>query len=506
MLSDVQLENYKSFKKLDNLKIKPITVLCGANSCGKSSILQSILLLKQTKESRTPNNSILLNGNYVHLGDVRNIIHGHNPEEHVSINYKYEFSIDDFYKLNGDNRRANSRRLLSQLLPKKQLQSKKAIHQVSVKFNIKPSEEDLSYIKTATISDYEITVSSKSDSGKKIEGALFKISTNDDGATSSITWNNLTSTYMDDSQSNTNGFVEKAIVRYENLFPLINIVNDRENEDDLKVIPFNVYNFLRLMHDFLQKMTTHVSYIGPLREEPSRRYIYENEVLEIGSKGENAAYIYQTQQNKKILNKCIRFDDNVNSYIDSTNTTLHEEIDYWMNFMGISGFKPDFQSEIIRLKMEANSCSNTHVNIADVGFGVSQIFPILIEGLRMSQGGTLLLEQPEIHLHPALQMKMADYFISLALSGKRIILETHSDHIVNRLIRRIIENSDLDEMVSINFVSSSDSGAFIEEVKVDPLKGIVNWPDGFFDQTANEQEQIMLAAIKRRKLERNKNL
>lgn len=172
--------------------------------------------------------------------------------------------------------------------------------------------------------------------------------------------------------------------------------------------------------------------------------------------------------------------------------------------MNIKGFEPDLQSEIIQLKMDTNSNCVTKVNIADVGFGVSQIFPILLEGLRMQKNGTLLLEQPEIHLHPNLQMQMADYFISLALSKKNLIIETHSDHIINRLVRRIVEdkNSELDNLISIYFVSNSDKGAKLEEVIIDPLRGIANWPVGFFDQTATEQEKIMLAGIKKRKLNR----
>lgn len=169
--------------------------------------------------------------------------------------------------------------------------------------------------------------------------------------------------------------------------------------------------------------------------------------------------------------------------------------------MNIKEFSPDHQSEIIRLIMDANSSHGTRVNIADVGFGVSQIFPILLEGLRMKKNGSLLLEQPEIHLHPALQMQMADYFLSLAMSDKNVLVETHSEHIVNRLVRRIVEDSSntLDKMIAVYFVSNNDGGATFEEVKLDPLKGIANWPTGFFDQTANEQEKILMAGIKKRK-------
>ena len=65
MLEHISLRNFKGFKDLENLKVRPITILCGTNSCGKSSILQSILLLKQTLESQDPNQILLLNGRFV---------------------------------------------------------------------------------------------------------------------------------------------------------------------------------------------------------------------------------------------------------------------------------------------------------------------------------------------------------------------------------------------------------------------------------------------------------
>ena len=74
MLESIASDNFKSFEELPELRIKPITILCGTNSCGKSSILQSILLLKQTVESKNPNQTLLLNGRFVHLGTFDNII------------------------------------------------------------------------------------------------------------------------------------------------------------------------------------------------------------------------------------------------------------------------------------------------------------------------------------------------------------------------------------------------------------------------------------------------
>ncbi|WP_318466617.1 DUF3696 domain-containing protein [Photobacterium leiognathi] len=501
MLSSIKLKNFKSFKSLDNLKIKPITVLCGTNSCGKSSILQSILLLKQTKESRSSNQSLLLNGKYVHLGDIDNVIYGNDTKELMSLVYQYDFTTEEYFENRRSRHRPSVFNLLRYILPNETRRIKGAVYSIVFSIDLRVSDKSKGYIKTADIDKYQVTITTKTPDGNVIDGAETSlIRSNDNGF--EIKWKNIHFPHRRE-ENVLDGNANRLSVNFENLFPLIEIRNISGDEDTFERIPFQVHHFFRAIDDFVININEGVTYVGPLREEPSRRYIYENEVLEIGTKGENAAYIYQTEQDESIGDHYL-FNKNDDSFIKQNDVKLKHGLNHWFKLMNIKGFKPDYQSEIIRLKMDANSSSETRVNIADVGFGVSQIFPIVLEGLRMQKNGTLLLEQPEIHLHPNLQMQMADYFISLALSKKNVIIETHSDHIVNRLVRRIVEGKELEleSLISIYFVSNSDDGAYLEEVVIDPLRGIANWPDGFFDQTASEQEKIMLAGIKRRKLNR----
>jgi predicted ATPase len=103
-------------------------------------------------------------------------------------------------------------------------------------------------------------------------------------------------------------------------------------------------------------------------------------------------------------------------------------------------------------------------------------------------------------------MRLADYFVSLALSNKNVIVETHSDHIVNRLVRRILEDEtgDLAKAVGIYFVSNSPEGSGFQPIEIDPLKGIVNWPEGFFDQNATEQELIIRTCLNNRRRQLSK--
>jgi predicted ATPase len=158
--------------------------------------------------------------------------------------------------------------------------------------------------------------------------------------------------------------------------------------------------------------------------------------------------------------------------------------------MGFKDLHIQNYQELISLFVNDNK-PGLLVNIADIGFGFSQIFPIVVQGLFMPKGHVLLLEQPEIHLHPALQMKLGDFLIALVLSGKQIIVETHSEHIINRLIRRIVEDETqiLESRIGISFFTKTSTGVGVEEVIVNDIFGVQNWPDGFFDQAVDEKEK-----------------
>jgi predicted ATPase len=213
------------------------------------------------------------------------------------------------------------------------------------------------------------------------------------------------------------------------------------------------------------------------------------------------------KEKKKELNNHYFYNKKEDTFVEKLNITLEKAFDEWFQLMGIEGFDGTEIKRIINLFLNANKFDNTPIDISQVGFGVSQMFPIVLEGLRMEKGCTLLLEQPEIHLHPNLQMQIADYLISLALSDKRIIVETHSDHIINRLVRRIIEDDmlHLNDLIGIYFIKQSENGSIFEEINIDDTKGITNWPPDFFDQAANEQMRIMQAGLKKRKNQRNKS-
>jgi len=141
--------------------------------------------------------------------------------------------------------------------------------------------------------------------------------------------------------------------------------------------------------------------------------------------------------------------------------------------------------------------TGTSVSHRDVGIGISQVLPVLVAAYG-SKGKLLAMEQPEIHLHPALQAELADVFIESALGERKnvFILETHSEHLILRLLRRIRESSESDqpgrhmlrpEDVQVLYFQPLPSGARVVSLEIRPDGEFATpWPDGFFPERAEE--------------------
>ena len=146
------------------------------------------------------------------------------------------------------------------------------------------------------------------------------------------------------------------------------------------------------------------------------------------------------------------------------------------------------------------------VDLAAVGVGVSQVLPVLTVCLLAEPGDIVLLEQPELHLHPALQMRLADFLLACVDSGRQIIVETHSEHLVNRLRRRVAEDdsNDVGELVRIVFAERDTEGHTIfRPSDINPLGGLTeDWPDGFLDIGARDAQKLLQASLaKHRRLD-----
>lgn len=140
------------------------------------------------------------------------------------------------------------------------------------------------------------------------------------------------------------------------------------------------------------------------------------------------------------------------------------------------------------------------VDLTAVGVGVSQALPVALQLVLSKPGDVLIIEQPELHLHPAMQLRMADLLLKFATAGRQIIVETHSEHLVNRLRRRVVEDPrELSAVVALLFAETDDDDNTVYRESNIRDDGTLadDWPDGFFDVGASEATELLRALLKR---------
>jgi predicted ATPase len=169
---------------------------------------------------------------------------------------------------------------------------------------------------------------------------------------------------------------------------------------------------------------------------------------------------------------------------------LEECVAYWLQKLGlIHSFSVEQiakDSNLYRVKVKKTSTS-TPVLVTDVGFGVSQILPVLVLCYYVPENSTILLEQPEIHLHPSVQAGLADVFIdAVKCRNVQIIFESHSEHLLKRLQRRIAEKTFNKENASLYFCEANGTNSSLTPLGLDLYGNITNWPKDFFGDEFGE--------------------
>ena len=177
-------------------------------------------------------------------------------------------------------------------------------------------------------------------------------------------------------------------------------------------------------------------------------------------------------------------------------------IAHWLNELGLIR---DFSLEEIAKgtnlyrAMVKTSRFSVPTALPDVGFGVSQVLPALVLLYYVPEGATVLMEQPEIHLHPAVQSGLADVMLNVAaVRNVQIVVESHSEHLMRRLQRRVAEKRALSEDVKLYFVRSNRGTAELSDLRLNEWGEIENWPDNFFGDEMGEIAAITEAALRRR--------
>jgi hypothetical protein len=186
-------------------------------------------------------------------------------------------------------------------------------------------------------------------------------------------------------------------------------------------------DFARKVFDQLEADLRAMRAIGPFRKAPSRDYEYAGRVSEIIDPAGD--YV-------------------VNALIDDATRkrnpgVLLQEVNVWLGKVGrvrLSTVPLTTKRRARRFEVRARDArTGRWANFADVGFGIGQALPVLVEGLRTPLGGTFVVQEPEIHLHPDAQLVMADFLVGLVQSGRAVIAETHSEHILLRVRKAVVK-------------------------------------------------------------------
>lgn len=250
-----------------------------------------------------------------------------------------------------------------------------------------------------------------------------------------------------------------------------------------------------------------VRYLGPLRDEP--KAIYQREALaaptEVGYRGEFTAAVLDLNANRTIVYVSPSWINNPKETPRRSRATLHEAVVEWLSYLGVaSAVQTEDQGKLghrlqVRTEAEGRPYDLTHV-----GVGVSQVLPILVMALLAPQHSLLIFEQPELHLHPKVQSRLADFFISMSAVNKQTILETHSEYMVERFRLRIAESSsdNVSKDINVYFCDRPHGNTRFRRVEISDYGAIVDWPDDFFDQSQKETERLLLAAAAKRRSRR----
>lgn len=223
---------------------------------------------------------------------------------------------------------------------------------------------------------------------------------------------------------------------------------------------------------FIQHLTA-MAYIGPVREAFERAYIMRGPPEDVGVKGEKAAdVLWAAQRSQKGML-----------------ARVAEKTREWLAKLNMADrFRLDSLGESNQYRvLLTDPSTGLEVNAADVGFGASQTLPIIVQSFHTMPGGAMLLEQPEIHLHPKAQSLLGDLFIEAAKGRDRtFIIETHSEHILARVRLRIAKGELPRDAVAIYYFEPTANGTQIREVTLNDNGQYVDFPKGFFEEDVLE--------------------
>lgn len=258
-----------------------------------------------------------------------------------------------------------------------------------------------------------------------------------------------------------------------------------------RVLAQRLHDAASELHGFLRER---IVYLGPLRQDP--QVVYKaapgGAAGFIGTKGEFTATALHTYRARDVRS----FD------VDGSpeRISLSEAVNRWATRLQVADSIQTQDLARMGLQVFVQRGGIKPVDITSVGVGVSQLLPVLVTCLLSEPGSLILLEQPELHLHPAVQQRLGDFLLACARSGRQLVVETHSEYLVSRLRRWIAEDptDELVDAVALYFVEQIEDESRFRRVALNEYGGVEDWPSGFFDQAATDARALLEAGLAKR--------
>lgn len=493
----MRLQNFRLFQDSGWFTIAPLTCLVGRNSSGKSSIISSILLLKQSIEQEgsgwgPASPPLILSGQYCDLGNYVDLVHNHHESEEISISFSVAFSELERAHL---NRRAP---IVNLAIPRQRP------YYGGYYFGSSGRTESLP--KKGSI-EVQLSFSAEEPFGPSIR--RFEISTTTLGTA------RFARTAQGEGRRpawkvHTTVLPPRSLLVEtfgRTFFPIVQIHRPSYRKCG-KRMKRRIQMFataVRLFWAFLQQGLIRSEAVGPFRTPPERRYAFGGFGASRGgsTSGEQAIDLLITETLLRPHGARTR--------------SLHSALSFWVKHLKLADTLDVkdiakrlnlFQVQVTGAGREA-SVRGTTANLADVGFGVSQVLPVLVQGLLARPGGVYIVQQPEIHLHPDAQAGLADFFIYLASHGVITIVETHSEYLLLRIRRRLAEGAVPISMgpatdtpkveplmpsdVSVLFTGIERKQAVVKQLYVGKSFQFENLPQGFMSQALDDRVALLNA-------------
>jgi hypothetical protein len=452
MLTQLSLSNFKSWKRIDKMRLAPITGLFGTNSSGKTSILQLLLMLKQTIES-SDRAQVLEFGDeksLTNLGSFRDAVYEH--EKPGTMDFSLDWTLEEPIVIKDPESKTNTLFTTDRLAFECAV-SENGANRLTVSRLVYDTER------------LHFELKSKGPGGTKYE-------------------------------LNAQGDDFRFVRTHGRVWDLPAPVKFYGFPDQVYAY-FQNAGFLADLQLAFEKLFGRLYYLGPLREFPLRHYAWKgSEPADMGRRGERVVDAMLASQQRGAY---------ISPGFKRRRQTLEARVAHWLKELGLIydfAVEPIKEGSNIYEVRVQKTPSSAQVLITDVGFGVSQILPVIVLCYYVPEGSIILLEQPEIHLHPSVQSGLADVLIdAMKNRNVQIVVESHSEHLLRRLQRRVAEESITPQQTALYFCEVADGGSQLIGLDLDLYGSIRNWPKDFFGDEFGEMAAITKKVMERKQTE-----